>query len=123
MRVVQTAGLHVEYDEGVTLGPVARHRVLCAEHLQDRTVGEDKPELDVIQHILELPMKTPARPLFCSSTTHLGGGDVEVPGGGGHGGEQLLGGVRPRHQQPRQLHRQPHRAQLRVVRTADQLSR
>ena len=38
MRVVQTAGLHVEYDEGVTLGPVARHRVLRAEHLQDKTV-------------------------------------------------------------------------------------
>ena len=68
-------------------------------------------------------MKTPARPLFCSSTTHLGCGDVEVPGGGGHGAEQLLGGVRPRHQQPGQLHRQPHRAKLRVVRTADQLSR
>ena len=38
MRVVQTAGLHVEYDEGVTLGPVARHRVLRAENLQGRTV-------------------------------------------------------------------------------------
>ena len=123
MRVVQTAGLHVEYDEGVTQRPVAPHRVLRAVHLQERTLGEDKPEHDIIQHILELPMKTSARPLFCSSTTHLGGGDVEVPGGGGHGAEQVLGGVRPRHQQPGQLHRQPHRAKLRVVRTADQLSR
>ena len=38
MRVVQTAGLHVEDDEGVAQRPVARHRVLRAEHLQERTV-------------------------------------------------------------------------------------